>query len=235
MDEYHAGFVHQSCAILLLETGFFNSMIGASNDVTAFLTSYQATPDAGDLKEYIKESATIMLKTLNEALESSSVFSKGSQVHVGTVSEEAVVYLGYLTSFMLNVARHAITPPMHLIEYDKFEGIDQAHNQLHAEDSSFASVLQQVVDSGRPAAVYSGESLFQLARTAESAWRDVQRKIESKCGSSGHALMPVKDLMLWALTKPQIVIPTRLDVTIYVVVAQGSYRPLGTCISRLTT
>jgi hypothetical protein len=174
--------------------------------------------------------------------------SSSSQLHAGRVSEQAGVYLGHLTGYVLRAVRYLVTPPLSLridprMGYHEGTYADWRESSLVeatelaplTTSSSSSGVNTVAGDSGRRGAsvhaaahAYEGESLYELT----NAYLNYLYSNDPAAYSTNHvrrlmARQWERELAVWDTLLPAVLFPSKIDVVVYLVKLQNTYEPLG--------
>ena len=186
------------------------------------------------------------------------VAKEGTQIHAGKLSEEAAVYLGHLTSYVLRTVRYRVAPPMALridpaidptvafapIDLTPItEGLRQRVEKYQrrliqdrirygerVHGDGYGEEIRGESLISRSAHAYTGESLLELI-LSDGLYRTREGSasgIIARNEQQGEE--NERELLLWSTLLPSVLFPTKIDVMLYVVKLQGSYDPLGKII-----
>lgn len=189
-----------------------------------------------------------------QALDASNVLFDTSQLHADKVSEEATVYLGYLGSFVLHVARYILAPPLIVHTDPRLQSASMMQKRLVSEHAgteyahlSLSQLGSDKKKGPKKKSSYSGGSLLEFVQKSgaylaqpisDEAPKDEDEGEEvlgwgSHGAGTGASLAAraraqrLADLTTWASLLPVSHLAPTLDVVVYVVRAQTKYKAIG--------
>lgn len=194
--------IQSHCVVLVLQRELLNSTLLSSMHIIHSLDGLLESSTLPSAEAIAREVLVFHAKALYETLDASNVMIDVSPLHAEAVSEEAVVYLGYLSAELLRLARVTISPSLAVTARER-EDIRSIRSAVLASGQS----SPRLVDA------YNGELLSDLVAGLSLK--------QNRATPSAH---------FYAASLNQLILPSRIDLVVYVVKTQDSYRPLGSMI-----